>query len=67
MPITSSICWLDPVRLGGGQVDLVQHRHDLVAGVERLVDVGQGLRLDPWLASTTSSEPSQAASERDTS
>ena len=35
-----------PVRLGGGQVDLVQHRHDLVVVVDRLVDVGQGLRLD---------------------
>ncbi len=37
---------LDAVRLGGGQVDLVQHRHDFVAGIKRVVDVGQGLRLD---------------------
>ena len=36
---------LHPLHLGGGQVDLVQHRHDLMAGVDRLVDVGQGLRL----------------------
>ena len=37
---------LDAVRLGGRQVDLVEDRHDLVVGVERLVDVGQRLRLD---------------------
>ena len=35
-----------PVRLGGRQVDLVQHRHDLVVVVDGLVDVGQGLGLD---------------------
>jgi hypothetical protein len=34
------------VRLGGGQVDLVQHRDDLEVGVERHVQVGQRLRLD---------------------
>jgi len=37
---------LDALRLGGGQVDLVEDRHDLVVGVERLVDVGERLRLD---------------------
>ena len=37
---------LDALRLGGGQVDLVEHRHDLVAGVERVIDVGERLRLD---------------------
>jgi hypothetical protein len=37
---------LDPLGLGRRQVDLVQHRHDLEIVVERLVDVGQGLRLD---------------------
>ncbi len=37
---------LDPIRFGGGQVDLVQNRHDFVAGIQRLIDVGQGLRLD---------------------
>ena len=37
---------LDLVGLGGGQVDLVQDRHDLVVGVERLIDVGERLRLD---------------------
>jgi hypothetical protein len=46
MPITSSICWLDAVGLGGGQVDLVEDRDDLVVGVDRLVDVGERLRLD---------------------
>ena len=37
---------LDLVGLGRGQVDLVEDRHDLVVVVERLVDVGQSLRLD---------------------
>ncbi len=37
---------LDLVRLGGGQVDLVEDRHDLVIVVERLVDIGERLRLD---------------------
>ncbi len=36
---------LHPLGFGGGQVDLVQHRDDLVVGLDRLVDVGQGLRL----------------------
>ena len=34
------------VDVGGGQVDLVDHRHDLMVVLDRLVDVGQGLRLD---------------------
>ena len=38
---------LDPVGLGRRQVDLVQHRHDLVPGLDRLIDIGEGLRLDP--------------------
>ena len=37
---------LDLVGLGGRQIDLVEHRHDLVVVVERLVDVGERLRLD---------------------
>ncbi len=37
---------LDPLGLGCRQVDLVEHRHDLVVGVDRLVGVGEGLRLD---------------------
>ena len=32
--------------VGGGEVDLVDHRHDLVVVLDRLVDVGEGLRLD---------------------
>ena len=35
------------VAVGGGQVDLVQDRDDLVVGVDGLVDIGQRLRLDP--------------------
>ena len=31
---------------GGGQVDLVDDGHDLVVDVERVIDVGEGLRLD---------------------
>ncbi len=38
---------LDLFHLGGGQVDLVQDRDDFVVGVDRLIDVGQRLRLDP--------------------
>ena len=36
----------DLVGLGGRQIDLVEDRHDLVVVVERLVDVGEGLRFD---------------------
>ena len=35
------------VGLGRRQVDLVEDRHDLVIVVERLIDIGQRLRLDP--------------------
>ncbi len=38
---------LDLVGLGSRQVDLVEDRHDLMIVVEGLVDVGEGLRLDP--------------------
>ena len=34
------------LRLGGRQVDLVEYRHDLEVGVDRLVGIGQRLRLD---------------------
>ena len=37
---------LDPLGLGGGQVDLVEDRHDLQPGIDRLIDIGQGLGLD---------------------
>ena len=37
---------LDPLGLGRRQVDLVEHRDDLVVGVDRLVGVRERLRLD---------------------
>ena len=37
----------DPVRLGAGQVDLVDHRDQLQAVLDRQVGVGDGLGLDP--------------------
>ena len=37
----------DAVTIGGGQVDLVQDRHDFVVGINGVIDVGQRLRLDP--------------------
>ena len=36
----------DLVRLGRRQIDLVEHRHDLVIVVDRLIDIGECLRLD---------------------
>ena len=35
-----------PLGVGGGQVDLVDDRHDLVVVLDRLIDVGQRLRFD---------------------
>ena len=35
----------DAVDVGGGEVDLVEDGDDLVVVVQRLVDVGEGLRL----------------------
>ena len=37
---------LDALRLGGRQIDLVKHGHDLVVGIERVIYVGERLRLD---------------------
>ena len=37
--------FLDAIHLGAGQVDLVQHGHDLVVVVQGQIDVGQGLGL----------------------
>ena len=37
---------LDLLGLGGGQVDLVDDRHDLMVMLDRLIDVGERLRLD---------------------
>ncbi len=36
-----------PLDVGRRQVDLVDHRHDLEVVLERQVEVGDGLRLDP--------------------
>jgi hypothetical protein len=57
----------NPLRLGGRQVDLVQHRHHFQIHFHGGIAVGQSLCLNPWPASTTSSAPSQAANERETS
>ena len=37
---------LDLVGFGGGEIDLVENRHDLVIVLDRLVDIGERLRLD---------------------
>ena len=36
----------DPLGFGGGEVDLVDHGDDLVVVLDRLVDIGERLRLD---------------------
>ena len=61
--MTSSICSLIAVGLGGGQVDLVEDRDDLVAGVERLIDIGERLRLDA-LAGVDDQERAFAGGQR---
>ena len=53
----------DLLRLGRRQVDLVEDRDDLVIVVERLVDVGERLRLDP-LARVDDEERALAGGER---
>ena len=45
-PITSSICCFTRSGSAAGQVDLVEDRHDLVVRLDRLIDIGQRLRLD---------------------
>jgi hypothetical protein len=67
MPITSSISALALSGSALRQVHLVEHRQHLDAEVQRGVAVGHGLRLHALAASTTSSAPSQADSERLTS
>ena len=37
---------LDALGFGGGQVDLVEHGHDVMARIDGVVDIGEGLRLD---------------------
>ena len=46
-PTMSSISVRHLLDVGGGQVDLVDHRHDLMVVLDRLVDVGERLRLHP--------------------
>ncbi len=53
----------DALGFGRRQVDLVQHRHDLVPGLDRLIDIGQRLRLDP-LAGIDDEERAFAGGER---
>ena len=46
MPITSSISLRHALGIGRRQVDLVEDRDDLVVGLDRVIGVGQRLRLD---------------------
>ena len=46
MPMISSISLADLVRVGRGQIDLVDDRHDLEPLLDRGVAVGDALRLD---------------------
>ena len=54
---------LDLVGLGGRQIDLVEHRNDLEIVVERLIDVGERLRLDA-LAGVDDEQRALAGGER---
>ena len=53
--------------LRAGQVDLVDDRDNLEIVLDREIGVGERLRSTPCEASTISSAPSQAASDRETS
>lgn len=57
----------NPLRIGGGKVDLVDDRHDLQVVFQCQIGIGKVWASMPWEASTTSTAPSQAASDRDTS
>ena len=46
-PIRSMISLARTLRLGAGQIDLVEYRDDLEPGVHREKEVAQGLGLDP--------------------
>ena len=54
---------LHPLRLGRGEVHLVEHRDDLVVVVHRLVGVGERLRLHP-LSGVDDQERALACGER---
>jgi hypothetical protein len=58
---------LDLFGLGGGKVDLVDHRHDLVVVLDRLIDVGQRLRFHALRRVHHQQRASQAARLRLTS
>ena len=36
----------DAIRLCGGQINLIEHRHNFMAGIEGLIDIGKGLRFN---------------------
>ncbi len=55
--------FLDRFRLRRRQIDLVEHRHDLVAGVDGVIDIGERLRLDA-LAGVDHQERALAGGER---
>ena len=54
---------LDRFGLGRRQIDLVEHRHDFVAGVDGVIDVGERLRLDA-LAGVDHQQRALAGGER---
>ena len=54
---------LDGFGLGRRQVDLVEHRHDFVAGVDGVIDIGERLRLDA-LAGVDHQQRALAGGER---
>ena len=45
-PMTSSISCLTRLRLGAGQIDLVDHWQDFEIEIQRHMNVGDGLRFD---------------------
>ena len=59
--------FLDPFRLGRRQIDLVQYRNDLKVVLDRKVSIASVCASTPCDASTTSSAPSHADSDRETS
>ena len=51
----------------GGKIDLIDDGHDFKAAIDGQMDIGQLCAWTPWTASMTSSAPSQAERERETS
>ena len=54
---------LDPLRIGGRQIDLVQHRKNLKVDIQGEIDVGQCLGLDP-LRCVNHQQPTLAGGQR---